>query len=353
MFRHSIMAIEKPKTKATKDKVSKTKATAKAKTGKQQVKQSVVVNVNAGKSKAPRARASKPVVYSDTKRIYTEPTPTPRLNVPVVDSISQRIPLAQRDSDAVPRARVQKSEEYLETDVINKAPAFVKPKKNDRPYDVEVEAQQDLEEVNPARRGLGLSSVDVFTRPRETITGVVPTANDPTIKFQKYTQDFTDVLDLAGNTNKSVPFDEQAEGTLTKTAFQEKGEVGGFQVPVGKPGRPRKYPTDEEARRARSEQSKQSYERRKEKLRAEGIAIGYAGAKELSGFSTSETEREMTNQGFAHRRADKSAFDSAFGTEMAYDSKSNNNPVLRNIDQYMTGDAPADGTATLDPVLFE
>lgn len=307
---------------------------------KQTVKQSVIVKIGdkvKGKRGRPRKAKNVPVVISRPV-VYTEPSPAPRLNVPTVDSIAGRIPLANTGRDALPEARKQKADEYLETNNETKVPAFIKLKPKENPYAVEVQAQKDAEEVKPNARGKGLSPIDVFNRPQEVI-GVVPTANDPYIKFQKNTQDYIDVAELAGNTDKTVPDDEQAEGTLTKTAFQEKGAVGGFQVPMGEP----------KVRKERIDKGKPrgSY---KAKQFQEGLLTGYSGARELS-----TTDTEMAKAGFTNKKAsgNSNSFDVKFGKEMAFDSTNNNNPVLKAIDPYLDDDTPADGYMTVDSLLFE
>lgn len=221
-------AVGKAKTKAPKKKVIKATAStiAKKKTGK--VEQSVVVNVSTAKGKG-RGRPSQP-----------KPAPP-------ADNIAQRQPLTNTIVNAIPADKNITPDpiKYLETNNIPNPKVAVKLKKGQNLYDVETELQQDSIQVKPNAKGKGLAeNVEQQTevkiqvdKPKRKYTKKIPL--EPVQQF---------VETKAGNTDKVVSYDLEAEGTFEKNA-EEGMEVK--SKPSKRRGRPKKeskklLPTPEE-----------------------------------------------------------------------------------------------------------
>jgi hypothetical protein len=253
------MTIEKVSVKSTKktDKSKgKTKAKAKAtaktgnvkqKTGK--VEQTVNVNVSAPAKRRYNKRAL-PI-----KNI--EPTPK-FIDRPEIVNIAGRVPLVNSTNNTIPVDRnIQANPvKYLESSIppADHTKAFVKVKKGQNPYDVETELQHEVLEVNPTEKGRGLAE-NVEQQTRVKIQVDKPKRSDKKLDLEPVNQF---VKTYAGNTDKVDAFDDQAEGTFTANA--EEG------MSIKQKGRPPKYATEEERKKAKRESTAKSKAARAERI---------------------------------------------------------------------------------------
>jgi hypothetical protein len=221
---------DKPTKKPRAKKTTTKKPTTKSKSDKK-VEQSVIVNVG-GKGRGRKA-APKNVGFAPYPT-YNQPTPS--------SAIAKREVLVQNPIDAIiaPKAVVADPTNYLEGKAPRqKIPVAVKPKKGQNPYNVEVELDKESFEIKPTAKGKGLAE-NVEQQTEVKIQVDKPKGKQAKIVIDKG-DDF--VSTDAGNTNKVISYDTQAEGTLEENA--EKGMTI-KDKPAKSRGRPKKVITEEE-----------------------------------------------------------------------------------------------------------
>ena len=208
---------------------------------------------------------------------------------------------------------------------------------------MEVQAEKDIEEYYPNAKAPNLSDVDVFNRPKDSIT-VVRTQDDPAFEVLRYKGvPVENIPTLSGNTDKVIAYDDQAEGNQEKSAMEARTQTG-FPVPTGKP---RKQRSD-------AGQPRGSY---KERQFEKGLLTGYQGAQALSSASDTDTDAKYRRQilkaeGFAQRKNVEGGFAGKFDNETAVMNNTNNNPVKKPLAEGYN-DTPSDTNVSVDSLLFE
>lgn len=343
---------EKPLAKKAK-KVTKGKVTKQTSKDKK-VTQSVTVNVSTAKSKG-QGRARKAKVPETTN----------------LSNIAGRVPLVNTNVNNIPADKNVTADpiKYLESKDINpETKVAVKLKKGQNLYDVETEAQQGAFEAFPSAKGKGLAeNVESQTAIKVQVDNGKKRKSE--IQVEPVTQ-FVNVDDAPAN-NKQPAFDTQAEG------FEENKEKG-MEV-KSKRGRPKKYATQAEAKEAKRMQTEASKARKE--LTSKGISLsGYAKGKipaeeedakmthllspDISNLSKTAQKYLIDNvftEAQATRALKKSRDifleneavakgefnDASLGKLLSNQSATNNNPVLKGLNENVTDFPDANNALTV------